>query len=157
MQTPTHTNPRLYWSLTPCNYKDHRNENGFYERYKRNDRCAVCTRRISKDARERNPSYNNTYLVRWRKENHYRSKLINYRAKYKQEPSRPPPKSCECCGIEDNNLQFDHCHNTNQFRGWLCGGCNKALGQINDSIERAKQLVKYLERNQNENSVKTTD
>lgn len=55
---------------------------------------------------------------------------------------------CFACDIaEDPNRQLclDHCHVTGSFRGWLCYKCNLALGNVEDSIERLKQLITYLE------------
>lgn len=35
-------------------------------------------------------------------------------------------------------------HQTGEFRGWLCSGCNFALGQVNDSPEILEALARYL-------------
>lgn len=50
------------------------------------------------------------------------------RAKETEAP-RPRPEVCELCGNPGSKLgiMFDHCHQTGQFRGWLCHGCNAGL------------------------------
>ena len=39
---------------------------------------------------------------------------------------------------------IDHCHETKEFRGWLCHKCNRALGHLNDSLELLERAIKYL-------------
>ena len=56
-----------------------------------------------------------------------------------------PPKNCECCGKE-SKLGLDHCHETKQFRGWLCTNCNVGMGKLQDSVEGVKKALAYLER-----------
>jgi len=53
--------------------------------------------------------------------------------------------SCECCGSEEN-LCYDHCHETMKFRGVLCRSCNAAIGQLGDRLEDIRRAVAYLER-----------
>jgi hypothetical protein len=43
-------------------------------------------------------------------------------------------------------LHVDHDHSTGKVRGLICNGCNRALGFINDNIDKARNLVKYLEK-----------
>jgi len=50
---------------------------------------------------------------------------------------------CEICE-EEKDLFPDHCHETKQHRGWLCRGCNTAIGQLGDTIEGVKKAIKYL-------------
>ena len=51
---------------------------------------------------------------------------------------------CGICGSEDH-LVIDHCHETGQIRGVLCNTCNRAIGQLGDTINRLKAAIKYLE------------
>jgi len=43
-----------------------------------------------------------------------------------------------------SGLQVDHDHRTGVIRSLLCGRCNKALGDIDDDIERLAGLIEYL-------------
>jgi hypothetical protein len=54
-------------------------------------------------------------------------------------------KSCEICG-KTEELCYDHCHTTMKFRGVLCRGCNRSIGQLGDSLEDIMRVVKYLEK-----------
>lgn len=51
---------------------------------------------------------------------------------------------CEICGT-DNNLCYDHNHDTGSYRGTLCSHCNMALGLMKDDIKRLKTAAEYLE------------
>lgn len=53
---------------------------------------------------------------------------------------------CEICKKPQDVLRIDHDHGTAVVRGLLCNRCNLALGQLEDSPQRARSLVKYLER-----------
>ena len=60
-------------------------------------------------------------------------------------PSRPKPLLCEAgCGRAARD--YDHCHLTGAFRGWLCRQCNVALGMGMDSPALLRALADYLER-----------
>lgn len=41
---------------------------------------------------------------------------------------------------------LDHDHETKEFRGYLCHGCNRALGCFSDDIEKLKRAIEYLEK-----------
>lgn len=52
---------------------------------------------------------------------------------------------CASCGVTLlNEGHLDHDHETGAIRGVLCQGCNQALGQVGDSIERLESLIDYL-------------
>ena len=60
---------------------------------------------------------------------------------------------CACCGIQFNmegkkadRPCVDHNHVTNEVRDLLCGRCNLAAGNVNDSSIRAEQLAVYLKK-----------
>lgn len=61
-------------------------------------------------------------------------------------PIPPRPKNCEACGRKTKKLHFDHCHLFGHFRGWICRGCNLALGHVDDNPRILKALLLYLER-----------
>lgn len=51
---------------------------------------------------------------------------------------------CECCGRADQKLCWDHCHTTEEHRGWICSNCNQAIGKLGDDIEGVLKAVDYL-------------
>lgn len=56
---------------------------------------------------------------------------------------------CACCkrpGVEGRKtvLCVDHCHETSQVRGLLCGNCNAAIGLLGDTLEGVLAAVDYL-------------
>ena len=62
---------------------------------------------------------------------------------------RAVPSLCELCGEPNRSgrrLQFDHDHETGEFRGWLCWRCNATLGKVNDDIELLEKMIIYLAR-----------
>jgi hypothetical protein len=64
-------------------------------------------------------------------------------------PTRAEPDVCEICGKlprHFKSLCLDHCHVSNQFRGWLCTSCNKSIGTLGDDIKGLMNAVRYLER-----------
>jgi Recombination endonuclease VII len=89
-------------------------------------------------------------------EEKYRRKLqkredSGYWKKRRQEAvtkkaGRPRPDVCEICG-RSGPICFDHNHLNGAFRGWLCAGCNAALGMAHDDPELLRKLALYLEDN----------
>jgi len=59
---------------------------------------------------------------------------------------------CACCGISFGTKRqvdtpvVDHCHNTGDVREIICERCNIGLGLLYDDWERAKVLLRYLEK-----------
>ena len=62
-----------------------------------------------------------------------------------QRAGRAKPDKCEVCGVRED-VVFDHCHVSNKFRGWLCNGCNTALGYAHDNPDTLRKLAEYLEQ-----------
>lgn len=58
---------------------------------------------------------------------------------------RKKPKNCDIC---ESNMRicFDHCHESGEFRGWLCTRCNLILGHAKDDKKVLKLIIKYLEK-----------
>lgn len=59
------------------------------------------------------------------------------------------PDRCEVCGAKffpgrHTGEQWDHNHATGKGRGWLCQGCNKALGSAGDNPLILSALAEYL-------------
>lgn len=52
---------------------------------------------------------------------------------------------CEVCG-KTKDLCYDHCHETGKFRGILCRGCNRSIGQLGDTAEALEKAYNYLRR-----------
>jgi hypothetical protein len=61
----------------------------------------------------------------------------------------PVSTNCESCGklfiknTKDSD-RLDHCRKTKKFRGWLCDGCNTAIGKLGDNIQGVLNAVNYL-------------
>lgn len=53
--------------------------------------------------------------------------------------------SCEICGSTEE-LCYDHDHTTMEFRGVLCRGCNRSIGQLGDNLESILKVVDYLKK-----------
>jgi len=69
------------------------------------------------------------------------------RDRKKEGTGLPVGEPCECCAEPMTAPCRDHCHATDQDRGWLCIGCNVCIGQAGESagvcIDRA---IANLER-----------
>jgi hypothetical protein len=55
---------------------------------------------------------------------------------------------CSICNGQSRSLAVDHDHATGVTRGLLCSSCNTGLGHFKDSVTNLKQAIKYLKRDQ---------
>lgn len=119
-------------------FQEHKEKYAEYQRNrgtKRND--------YMKEYREKNREYLDAYKKQW-----YRTKTD---AALEIIAGRPRAANCEVCGnVNSNKAQpvptvFDHCHVTGHFRGWICNGCNTALGHVKDNPETLRKLADYLD------------
>jgi hypothetical protein len=71
----------------------------------------------------------------------YHITATDYDAMHKSQGGK-----CAICGRTNRarNLDVDHCHKTGRVRGLLCSACNRAIGCLDDSVERAIGAAKYL-------------
>jgi hypothetical protein len=53
---------------------------------------------------------------------------------------------CAICSREHERMCVDHCHETGKVRGILCSPCNRAIGQLGDTVEHVQRAVTYLMR-----------
>lgn len=61
----------------------------------------------------------------------------------------PRPDNCESCGLPFQKTgpfraEIDHCHDSNDYRGWLHACCNRGIGQFQNSIEMLEKAIEYL-------------
>lgn len=98
--------------------------------------------------RAAHPGYDAAIRRRYRLKHPEHKKMWTKR-KQERLAGRKKPKRCEACGKTGKKLCFDHCHKSRKFRGWICGNCNTALGQVKDSIKTLAKLIEYLERCKN--------
>ena len=68
-----------------------------------------------------------------------------WRSNLRQISRAERPKTCEACNQERNTV-YDHCHQSGEFRGWLCHQCNCALGLVKDNPATLRALANYLEK-----------
>jgi hypothetical protein len=54
---------------------------------------------------------------------------------------------CAICGKSDSlgrRLAVDHNHITGKIRGLLCNRCNRAIGFVDESLNRLQSIANYL-------------
>jgi CRISPR/Cas system-associated protein Cas10 (large subunit of type III CRISPR-Cas system) len=65
------------------------------------------------------------------------------RKQYREIHPKPANNQCQCCGAIDE-LVVDHCHETQDFRGWICKSCNHGIGKLGDTPEGVLKALDYL-------------
>ena len=82
----------------------------------------------------------------------FRTSQNKVKALKDKAPAKPINNLCQCCGVEVDTFFFDHCHETEEFRGWLCRSCNVGIGFLGDDIEGVEKALAYLQRYYDERS-----
>ena len=83
------------------------------------------------------------------------STLTKVRKQLREVHGQPPAGyNCPVCLCDEEQAEgkggnasawvLDHDHDTDDFRGWLCHRCNRALGCFHDDVPRLKRAIKYL-------------
>ena len=75
--------------------------------------------------------------------------LKKIRTKLKIENPPPAAGPCPICKFVTDKWILDHCHFSNQFRGYICNSCNLALGRFNDDPVIIESALKYLNSSTN--------
>jgi hypothetical protein len=81
----------------------------------------------------------------WKKRNRDKAQAMQIRWKYGVTAK---PDVCDVCGLPNANgkkVSVDHDHKTGKVRGFLCHGCNIAIGMVKDDPDRLRRLADYLE------------
>lgn len=137
-------------------------------------RCKACRVEDCRDHREanrekvresarkwagRHASANAAAVSKWRKKNPFAVKLQRSRHAAKRDGYAPCVVTieelkaawtgkCEICGVPEleltEGLHMDHDHETAEFRGFLCGKCNRAIGLFNDNEEVMINALHYI-------------
>jgi hypothetical protein len=64
-----------------------------------------------------------------------------------EKAGRTPGPACDICLRPFTATpHYDHNHATGEFRGWLCGPCNKALGLFQDLPDNLLAAASYLRK-----------
>lgn len=105
-------------------------------KYGRKNLCRTC-------ANKRNQKQRPEDRARWKTDHQVRTRYACDRATY--EARMASSSECQICGKEED-LVYDHCHETMAFRGVLCRGCNRSIGQLGDTLECLQKAVDYLSK-----------
>jgi len=106
-------------------------------KYGRKNLCKPC----QLERNRRQPSHK---IKRWKTDHQVRTRYGCDVATYEARMA-----SSTCCQIcsKTEDLVYDHCHDTMEFRGVLCRGCNRSIGQLGDTLESLQRAVNYLKSN----------
>ena len=72
------------------------------------------------------------------------NELATVRARLRKANPPPPPGNCPACNRLTSRWVLDHCHHTDQFRGYICNSCNLGFGKFNDDPKLMRQALDYL-------------
>ena len=84
--------------------------------------------------------------IEWKKRNRDKVQQMHIRWKYGVSAK---PSVCDVCrGVSTNGrrIAVDHDHATGRVRGFLCNGCNIAIGMVKEDPDRLRRLAEYLEK-----------
>lgn len=108
-------------------------------------RCKTCMNKSNRASKDRRPEAHKTQQREsWLRCN-YGITVEDYNKMVADQGNK-----CGICESNDKGTNrgywcVDHCHTSGKVRGLLCGGCNKALGQLGDTKEALQKAIKYLD------------
>jgi hypothetical protein len=74
------------------------------------------------------------------------NELAVIRNKLRKLHPAPPPGNCPACNRYTSDWVLDHCHHTEQFRGYICDSCNLGFGKFDDDPQLMAGALSYLFR-----------
>lgn len=107
--------------------------------------CKACRYAATKELRQ-SPEGRPDYNMRARR-NTARCDLRKYgvaEADLERVLAERETGACHACASTEKPLYIDHDHMTSRYRGLLCRGCNLALGNTGDDVDRLMSLAAYL-------------
>jgi len=130
---------KTYFTGVPCK------QGHIADRNASSGRCFECV--FPSETKENHRKWSANFRVR----NPERARIQKYRYLYgiELESIRPKPETCECCGRKHRKIVLDHCHETGQFRGWVCDPCNVTFGLVKEDVSTLRQVILYLQKMQN--------
>lgn len=90
-----------------------------------------------------NPEWAKAKGTRWKRKKFYGMTQADYDTMYMEQLGL-----CAMCHEPFGAATpcVDHCHATGKIRGILHNQCNRILGQAQDSVEKLKYAIEYLEK-----------
>lgn len=119
-------------------------------------KCKECCAKDTVNWRNKNRSGYNNYVAMWRAKNPERQHKTEIKRRYALSIEKYNEmliaQNCQCkiCKKQHDpsekrgRLYVDHCHESGEIRGLLCGACNKGLGCFGDDIDRLYSAISYL-------------
>lgn len=106
--------------------------------------CKECAKFIARRSHANRVATNPDYRER-KSESYVRSRWGMSRAEYIDK--RDAQNGCAICREKSTaNWHLDHCHSSGKIRDFLCGNCNRGLGQFNDNEELMFKAIEYLRK-----------
>lgn len=135
------TSCKEFKPLTQFGNKSWTNKDGSVTSTKRSH-CRSCVNKSNLDRFHNNPKTKEAH-----KTASYRHRIKSYGLSIEEYENKLKDQNhkCDSCGKEEK-LVIDHDHITGKVRGLICHSCNIALGNVKDSVNILKRLIKYLRK-----------
>ena len=120
----------------------------------RNSMCKECRSKYIKSHYNSNKSQYIERSKKWKQKNPIR--VLSQRYNIDESIIEEMWIKYDSCGIcsTTENLVFDHIHDTNTARGFLCSNCNTMLGRLGDTnkeiLDKIERIIKYCNIDVNE-------
>lgn len=104
--------------------------------------------------RKRTKKQHSEYMKAWRIKEPEKAKSADLKKQYgitiDDYNKKLQSQNCKCavCGSLQGKraLAVDHNHSTGEIRDLLCHRCNTSIGLMDESIDKLKALISYLEK-----------